>query len=54
MENETVFVLWRYEEGSPKKEKPGVWSIHKTMAGAEAEMRKYQTDGFICECALKE
>lgn len=47
----TVFILWRYETPD---EKPVVWSVHKTMAGAETEMRKYQTDGFICETTLKD
>ena len=49
----TVFILWRYEN-RPAKEKPVVWSVHKTMDGATKEMQKYRTDGFICETILKD
>lgn len=52
-----VFMLWRYEK--PKRlgvytGPPVVWSVHKTMAGAEKEMKKYKTDGFICEIPLRD
>jgi len=50
----TVFILWRYEETEEPNRPPVVWSVHKTMDGATKEMRKYQTDGFICETTLKD
>lgn len=42
-----VYAYYRYEDGIA-----GLWSIHKTMDGAAAEMRKHKEDGFIMEYNL--